>query len=86
MKYAPAARTTAPASIRSPAAVTTPSARVPSSTSRSTGASASTLRFGLERAASRYAKAAFQRVPSTTFAGSVARPTGCAESSGSSSR
>ena len=73
MKYAPAARTTTSASIRSPAAVTTPVGTRPvqrQPVDRRVGEHA---QVRPERAASRYAKAAFQRVPSTTFDGSVAR-------------
>ena len=77
VKYAPAARTTTSASIRSPAVVSTPIARLavqdePVDRRARRGRSGSAS----QRAGSRYANAAFQRVPSTTFAGKRRPPDG----------
>ena len=66
--YAPAASTTRRAR-SSPAVVATPTARSPSSTTRSTSVSAMIVRFSRSRTGSRYANPAFQRTVPTALTG-----------------
>ena len=65
--YAPAATTTVRART-SPSSVASPTARPASTTTRSTSALARIVRFVRDRAGSRYANPAFQRVVPRTFA------------------